>query len=452
MPGHAPLKEAVPLSLEQEAYIGLGRNGYGVVPICFRIGGELDLPALQRALNLVVARHEPLRMRLVDTPDGLRQVFQPTADEDCTIREIDTADGQTAQELAAELAEAPNGARLTGPLLSWLIRSGSGETLLLLLTDHLAIDGWSMGIFARELLSSYYAEVSGTGPVPLPAVYPYSDYIAGQLAEVDWAPGQYEYWRRVGHDYTRASFRRPVGDPVGPPDQRGRSDFNCVLSPEETEQLVEFARIAVVPPRAVECAAPILALWAWSRPSLIGMWCMHSGRENVAITNTIGNFVRSFLMVTPIDSADTLAQFTRDVLSQWSEAVGQAKLPFSTGVMRRLIAQAGGTDPAMPEMWLNAVAPPPGTSISDGPFPISESATAEYIDIEATRWGWYRESRLRFMSTFDKSLSMRVIFNPGQLSPSFVEAVTANLDLVLPLFAPEHANRPIGELVKLLGL
>lgn len=179
---------------------------------------------------------------------------------------------------------------------------------------------------------------------------------------------------------------------------------------------------------------------------------MHSGRENVAISNTIGNFVRSFLMVSYIDGEDTLAQFTRGVLTQWSEAVGRARQPFTTGVMRRLIAQAGGTDPDLPEVWLNAVAPPPDVSTANGLMPISESASVEYLDIEANRWGWYRESRFRFMSTFDKSMSIRGIFNPGQLSPDFAETVMGSIDLVLPLFTPEHASRPISELVKLCGL
>ena len=43
--------ESMPLSTEQEDYLGLGRNGYGVVPVCFRVYGTLDISAIQRALS-----------------------------------------------------------------------------------------------------------------------------------------------------------------------------------------------------------------------------------------------------------------------------------------------------------------------------------------------------------------------------------------------------------------
>ena len=91
-------------------------------------------------------------------------------------------------------------------------------------------------------------------------------------------------------------------------------------------------------------------------------------------------------------------------------------------------------------------------SQSPDPVTVSTSAAVQFCDLEATRWTWYREPRLRIMSTFEKTLSMRAIFNPGLTPPDFAEHLMANLDMLLPVFVSEHADRSIEELVKLSGL
>ena len=172
------------------------------------------------------------------------------------------------------------------------------------------------------------------------------------------------------------------------------------------------------------------------------MWCTHSGREDHAIANVVGKYSRSIPLVVRVDPGASLADFCRDVLRGWSEAVAYSGVPFSSSGMRDLITQAGGPDPAIPEVTLNRVISP-------------ETGTAdlvEYCDLTATRWDWFREPRLRVMSTFDSALSMRAVFHPGIVPAAFAEAMMANLDRLLPLFVPEHAVDPIGDLAGRLSV
>jgi len=448
MPKLAGPDEAIPLSKEQESYLALGRAGHGTVPICFRVRGELDLPALQQALARVLARHEPLRMRLLDTPEGSRQVFPAGQPQDYLIRESAAADSLTAQDVACELAARPSDLRAHGPVRSWLIRSGPAEALLVVLIDHLSADGWSTGIFSKELWTGYYAASTGTEPLPLPPAPRFTDFVAAQQAGPStWTPAQYQYWRQVSHDYCEPVLQPRIAAPVGAPDQPGRSDLVCAVSAERLGRLTGFARAAVVPPRTVELAGLLLALWAWCPASVINVWCMHSGRENRAIADAIGNYSRSFPLAVRIDPEATLADFTRNVLRGWSKAVGYSGAPYSAGAIREMIARAGGADPAIPEVRLNQLISPEGTAARPGPVPVGESTTVEFCDLTATRWAWYREPRLRIMSTSDTSLSMRAIFNPGVTPPGFAETMMSYLGRLLPLFATEYADEPIGKLV-----
>jgi Condensation domain len=451
--GPAYADELLPLSAEQEAFLGNDRNGHGAVPICFRVRGELDLGALQRALAWVVARHDVLRMRLVDTPDGLRQMFLPDEAQAFVIQQISAADGLTAAETAAGLAAEPNDLRTHGPVRAWLIGTGSDDQLVLMSIDHMAFDAWSIWTFSRELWTCYQAELSGTEP-ELPPAYQYASFVATQqrVGPASWPQAQHDYWRRVSREYCVPACAPQKWAPVDPADRPGRSDIVCNLGPEETAGLTEFARVAMVPPRTVELAGPLLAFWALCPAPVIGIWCTHATREDPAVANAIGLYVRVFPLVVQVDPAATLTDFSRTALREWSEAVSQSAMPYAAADVRRMIAEAGGPDPMRPDIRLNRITPPRGRLTPVATIPISDSTTLEFCDLEAARWTWYREPRLRLMSSFGNSLSMRAIFNPGMMPPEFPEEMMANLDMVLSLFVTEHADRPIGELVKLAGL
>src|SRR5690606_26747196 len=62
--------------------------------------------------------------------------------------------------------------------------------------DHAAADGWSVGIFARELLASYDAFALGAEPDLLPLDIQYADLSAWQASRMkDSLERQLDYWR-----------------------------------------------------------------------------------------------------------------------------------------------------------------------------------------------------------------------------------------------------------------
>ena len=87
-----------------------------------------------------------------------------------------------------------------GPLIRGrLIRLGEEEHALLITMHHIVSDGWSMGVFIRELGELYGAYARGEAN-PLPALeVQYADYAVWQR---QWIEGemlrqQTEYWERT---------------------------------------------------------------------------------------------------------------------------------------------------------------------------------------------------------------------------------------------------------------
>jgi amino acid adenylation domain-containing protein len=197
----------LPLSFAQQRLWFIERlEGAGAaynIPVRQRLRGELDRAALRRALDRIVARHEALRTVFAEVDGAPVQRIAPA--QECPFH-LAEHDLRGAAEAAAELrllmadeAHAPfDLAR--GPLIRGrLVRIGDDDHVLLVTMHHIVSDGWSMGVFTRELGALYGAFREGR-PDPLPPLaVQYADYGAWQRR---WVEGellreQAEYWREA---------------------------------------------------------------------------------------------------------------------------------------------------------------------------------------------------------------------------------------------------------------
>ena len=203
---HQPRPEFVPLALNQEGLWFLeqlepGKAHYNI-PGAVRLQGKLDVAALEQSLGAIVERHEALRTTfgvLDGTP--YQMIAPPTrfllplidlqtlplAQRELEAKLLATAEAQRAFDLAA------------GPLFrAQLLRLHEKEHVLVLNLHHITADGWSMGIFTRELRALYEA-FSKHQPSPLPALpVQYADFALWQREQMhsENFQAQLAYWKR----------------------------------------------------------------------------------------------------------------------------------------------------------------------------------------------------------------------------------------------------------------
>src|SRR5215469_751732 len=120
------------------------------VPLCLRLAGTLDVGALSRALNGVVARHDVLRAHMrVDQGEPV-QVIVPELHVELDVRDF------RALAAGERLAEAERQARISqgapfdlmhGPLLrAGLLRLADEEHWFVLTLHHIVTDGSSTAV------------------------------------------------------------------------------------------------------------------------------------------------------------------------------------------------------------------------------------------------------------------------------------------------------------------
>ncbi len=171
------------------------------VPYALQLEGDLDLPALERALNAIIRRHEVLRTVFRTEQDRLWQLVRPYSQQILARIDLTALSDERRWTEARDLArrEARRSFRLDSDpaLRSTIVEVGQGQRILLLTFHHIAFDGWSVAIFFRELTALYAACVQGrpSGLDPLPVQY--ADYACWQRG---WLHGSrvdslLDYWK-----------------------------------------------------------------------------------------------------------------------------------------------------------------------------------------------------------------------------------------------------------------
>ncbi|HVR96838.1 MAG TPA: amino acid adenylation domain-containing protein [Thermoanaerobaculia bacterium] len=161
------------------------------MPVAVRFAGPLDVAALAGALAEVVRRHESLRTTFQEEDGQPVQVIAEPGGFVLPLADLSALPPETREEEARRLA-AENLLRpfdlARGPLFRPLgVRLAADDHLLPATMHHVVSDGWSMGVFVREVGALYSAAVGG-GPSPLPELpVQYADYAVWQRG---WLSGE----------------------------------------------------------------------------------------------------------------------------------------------------------------------------------------------------------------------------------------------------------------------
>ncbi|MFE1744077.1 amino acid adenylation domain-containing protein [Coleofasciculus sp. H7-2] len=164
--------------------------------------GRLNITALEQAFQAIIKRHETLRTRFQAIEGSAIQVIEPEIILTLPVinlQELTTQEQSTQiQELAKEEAQRPFDLN-TAPLLRVTLLRLSEESHVLLLTiHHIIADGWSMGIFFREISSFYEAFISGNS-CQLPELpVQYADFAGWQRQQLQGKilETQLAYWKQ----------------------------------------------------------------------------------------------------------------------------------------------------------------------------------------------------------------------------------------------------------------
>jgi amino acid adenylation domain-containing protein len=191
VPTTAPQREIwLAAKLEPEASLAYNES------VSLRLAGDLDVPALQAALQSLVDRHEALRATI--SANGEELLVAAQRDLPCAVHDM-SAFGDVSREV--EIAATLERVVTTpfdlenGPLVrAELLRLAPREHLLVFTAHHIVCDGWSFGVIVRDFAAFYTQGVGLGGELPPADAFSHFALAQAVLAESESGHGDEQYW------------------------------------------------------------------------------------------------------------------------------------------------------------------------------------------------------------------------------------------------------------------
>ncbi len=197
---------ALPLSFAQQRLWFLAQlepdNSFYNIPKAVLFQGQLNIAFLEQSLNAIINRHEALRSNFIIQDGQPVQIIHPPR-----LWTLPVLDWQHLpeneqklcwQQLAAKETQHPFDLAEELLIKATLVKLSETEHILLLCLHHIVADGWSIGIFVREL-EAFYSTLDRGKTSPLPELpIQYADFAVWQRQwlQGDVLESQLAYWKQ----------------------------------------------------------------------------------------------------------------------------------------------------------------------------------------------------------------------------------------------------------------
>ncbi len=328
---------AIPLSFSQQSLWFLAQmesdsSAYNMSEV-LRLKGNLDAAALRFALEKIVERHEILRTSFKSIGGQPSQIVSGDVDFDFTNADLTNfpieAREETALEIASKIAAQPFDLTRSPLLRLKLVKLDEAEHLLVVVFHHIISDGWSVGVFLKELSAFYKAKLGNSNPSLLQLPIQFSDYAVWQQKwlQTEQYNGQLDFWKRqlegapalleLPTDYARPAVQRYRG-----------AQCTAFLSSDLTEKINALSRR-----QGVTLFMTLLSVWQllltrYSGQERLVVGTPIAGRTRAETENLIGFFVNTLALSGDLSGNPTFRELLKRTRERALEAYANQELPF----------------------------------------------------------------------------------------------------------------------------
>ncbi|RDV15372.1 amino acid adenylation domain-containing protein [Pontibacter diazotrophicus] len=432
-----------PLSFPQQRqlFLELLERGTAVnnLSVFIRLKGPLNLSALEKSTNQILARHDSLRTSFsfaqgLPAPHVWEQLLIniPIV----SLLDLEVAQRETeARRLAETEVLQPFDLSLAPLIRLKIYRADAQEHLLLVVIHHTIADGWSLGIFLKELMAFYQAKTTGQ-PVRLPELpLQYADFAYWQTREERQAALQpsLAYWKEqlggelpvleLPTDQQRSARRAYAG-----------GTYRFVISRDLTEALEQLSRQENSTLFTTLLTAFYILLHRYSGQDDISIGTPVANRNSPEEEELIGIFINTLVLRTSLSGDLSSRELLQRVRRVSLDAFVHQDLPFEKLVEALKPRRDLSRTPLFQVMFNLQSAPMPQLEM--------DGLEASFINID------------RGTSQFDLTLMVSktggqchatVEYNTALFQPATIARMFQSYQMLLKN-ALDHPDRPVSKL------
>ncbi len=301
------------------------------ISVALRLIGSLDVTALDMAVQEIVRRHEVLRTSFVMIDGTAVSAMAPTFSVTVPIVDLQMLPEQSHEvRRLASIEEQRPFDLASGTLLRvTLLRLAEESHVLLVTMHHIVSDGWSIGIFIREMAALYEAFSQGKlSPLPELTIQ-YADFahwqrqwLSREVLEV-----QLNYWRKQLAVFPPL-LELPT-DKTRPPVQTFQGDieyFQIDRALTQKLQTLSQKSGATLFMTLLAAFATLLGRYSNQEDILVGSPIANRNRRETE--SLIGFFVNSLVLRADLQGNPTFQQLLSRVRQVAIDAYAHQDLPF----------------------------------------------------------------------------------------------------------------------------
>jgi amino acid adenylation domain-containing protein len=417
------------------------------VPAARRLHGPLRFAALEAALREIIRRHEVLRTRFAIGAGG-EAVQIAVAQLAFSIPRIDLAALPAAAREAEARRQADAAARREMdlarlPLLRVsLLRLGEDDHVAVVVLHHIVADGWSAGIFVRELLALYNAFRAGA-PSPLAELpLQYADFACWQRQREHLLEEHLAYWKRqLGGELP--VLRMPTDRPRSALRTSRGATVSAVLPQDVGAAAQELSRRRELTLFVTLLAAfqTVLHRYTGQDDLLIGN--PTANRSHAELEELIGFFVNTLVLRCDLAGEPAFGELLRRVREVVLGAQSHQDLPFEKLVEELRPERDPSRSPLFQVMFVLQTAPrqlpAPRTGLRMAPLDV-EGGTAQFdLVFIVSEAGGQQTCHCKYNTDlFDRSTMLRLLGHFARLLRGAVADPGRRVSELPLLSAPER--------------
>jgi len=393
------------------------------MPAAFILEGKLDKAALQKAITILVIRHESLRTTFVSSGGTVQQKIHAVMEVPLSTTDLQSAKDplEAAKKIAMQAMAMPFDLQ-QGPLIrTQLLQLAKDRFIFLFNTHHIISDGWSEEILVKELFTLYAAYSKQlANPLP-PLAIQYKDYAAWLNTQLSDAvlQEQAQYWQQqfTGElpllqfptDYPRPAERTTNGDVYTFSIPAGITAQLQACAQQEGASLF-MALVAAV--------KALLNRFTGQEDMIIG--APIAGRTHKDVEPLVGLFVNMLALRTQFSSTLTFRQLLHKVKQTVTNAYAHQHYPFDE-LVRTLNLEFDNRRAPLTDVWVQ---------LTDAPMTFDDKS-----DLQVTEYNpGYLTSKvdLTFKFTaFDDRLQVILEYNTDLFRRETMEQLETHFNYVL---------------------
>ncbi len=297
------------------------------------LSGGIDRSTLERVLNELIRRHEPLRTIYPSQGGKPVQVIQPF--EQFSLPFVDYSGlpedelQQAIHNYVSEHGDQPFNLQ-EGPLVRFaLLHTAREQNYLFFSTHHIGFDAWSEQVFFNEIMQFYNAFRSGKEPVLSELPIQYADYA---LWEREWLSGEtleayIEHWKNI-FSGELPILELPTDRPRPVLQSYRGARYHFQLPPGISSRMKEFCQTEHMTPFQLLLAAYALLLMRHTGQEDIIIGCPFANRFRPELDGLVGMFVNTLPIRVNLQGNPSVREFLDQVRVLMQDAFIWQAAPF----------------------------------------------------------------------------------------------------------------------------